>query len=268
MNVTNNCLKTLTLAVGITLAAPSAFAQAFHAVRLDGSASGKDSGTIGVAVIAAYEYRGSDKRRTLLLPLLDYQWVNGWFTGVTNGIGYNFSASPHLQYGLRMTADLGRKENRTNALHGLGDVDPAAEGGAFFNYSTPQGGFITSSVRYGSGSDHKGLIVDIGVGRSIAIGSNWRLTTGTGITLANTHYMQTYFGVTGVQSAASGYDAYSSGAGVRDVRTTVALTYSIDKRISVTAAVSASSLLGDAKNSPLTRKRTSGSGIVAISYAF
>lgn len=76
MSVTNNRLKTITLAAGIALVAPIAFAQGFDAVRLSG-APGKDSGTVGAAVIATHQYLGSDERRTLVLPVLDYQWANG-----------------------------------------------------------------------------------------------------------------------------------------------------------------------------------------------
>ena len=114
MNAANNRLKTITLAAGIALATPCAFAQAFDAVRLYGAAPGKDGGTAAAAVIAAYEYQGSDKRRTLVLPVLDYQWANGWFSGSTNGVGYNFSKSPQLQYGLRLTGD--RSEEHTSEL--------------------------------------------------------------------------------------------------------------------------------------------------------
>jgi MipA family protein len=268
MFTTKHRLKIIALAAGIAWAAPNAFAQGFDAVRLSSAAPGKEGGTVGAAVIATYEYQGSDKRRTLVLPVLDYQWANGWFAGVSNGIGYNFSGSPQMQYGLRLTADLGRKESRTSALRGMGDVDPAAEGGAFFNYFLPQGLFFTSSVRSGSGVDNKGLLVDLGAGYSTAITPSWRLAMGTGVTLANARYMQSYFGVTGAQSAASGYAVYAAGSGARDLRANVALTYSIDQRTSVTAALSASSLLGDAKDSPLTRKRTSGSGVVAITHGF
>jgi outer membrane scaffolding protein for murein synthesis (MipA/OmpV family) len=268
MTSANHRLKTVALAAGIALTAPNAFAQAFDAVRLSGAAPGKDGGSVGAAFIAAYEYQGSDKRRTLVLPVLDYQWANGWFAGVTNGIGYNFSDAPEMQYGLRLTADLGRKESRTSTLGGMGDIDPAVEGGAFFNYSLSQGLLLTSSVRYGAGADNKGLVVDLGAGYSTEIAPQWHLSAGTAITLANAHYMQSFFGVTGAQSAASGYAGYSAGSGARDVRAKLALTYSIDQRTSVTTVLSASSLLGDAKDSPLTRKRTSGSGVVAVTYAF
>ena len=94
------------------------------------------------------------------------------------------------------------------------------------------------------------------------------LSTGAGVTLVNAHYMRSLFGVTGAQSAASGYAVYTPGSGARDLRVNLALTYSINQKTSVTAAVSASSLVGDAKASPLTQKRTSESGVVAVRYAF
>ena len=268
MTAAKHRLKSITLAAGIALAAPNAFAQAFDAVRLHSAAPGKDGGSVGAAVIASHPYQGSDKRRTLVLPVLDYQWANGWFAGVTNGIGYNFSDSPQLQYGLRLTADLGRKESRASALRGMGDVDPAAEGGAFFNYSPAEGLFLTSSVRHGAGADNKGLVVDLGAGYSTEVAPKWHLGAGTGITLANARYMQSFFGVSASQSAASGYAVYAAGSGARDVRANLALTYSIDPRTAVTTVFSASSLLGDAKDSPLTRKRTSETGVLAITYAF
>ena len=268
MNTARDRLKHIALATGIALAAPNAFAQAFDAVRLYGASPGKDGGTFGAAVVAAYEYQGSDERSTLLIPLLNYQWANGWFAGVANGIGYNFSNSPQTQFGLRLTVDKGRKENHASALRGMGNVDPAAEFGAFFNYSLPKGLFLTSSVRYGAGVRKKGLVVDLGAGWLTAIAPNWHLGAGVGFTLANADYMQSFFGVTEAQAAASGYGVYPAGAGARDVRANVAVTYSVDQRTSVTAALSASSLLGDAKGSPLTRKQTSGSVVVGISHAF
>jgi outer membrane protein len=67
---------------------------------------------------------------------------------------------------------------------------------------------------------------------------------------------------------ASGNAVYSPGAGDRDVRTRLALTYSIDRTTSVTTVLSTSSLLGEAKDSPIVRKRASGTGVVGITYAF
>jgi outer membrane scaffolding protein for murein synthesis (MipA/OmpV family) len=268
MTFARHHLKTITLAAGIALAAPSAFAQAFDAVHLSGAAPGMDGGSVGAALIATYQYQGSDKRRTLLLPVLDYQWANGWFAGVSNGIGVNFSGSPQTQYGLRLTADPGRKQHRASALQGMGDIDPAVEVGAFFNVALPKGLVLTSSARRGAGVDNKGVVADFGVAYSTEIAPKWYLSAGSGVTYANAHYMQPYFGVSRAQSAASGHAVYSLGAGARDLRTRLALTYSIDKTTALTTMLATTSLLGEAKDSPIVRQRASGSGVVGVTYAF
>jgi outer membrane scaffolding protein for murein synthesis (MipA/OmpV family) len=250
------------------LAAPSVHAQAFDAVRLYGAAPGKDGGLVGGAVLAGTQYQGSDKRRTQVHLLLDYQWANGWFAGTTNGIGYNFSASRSLQYGLRITGDLGRKESRSSALRGMGDVDAKAEAGGFFNVALTPEFSITSSLRYGAGQDGKGLVADLGGAYSTSIAAQWRLSAGAGVSAANAEYMQSFFGVTAAQAAASGYSAYAPESGVRNGKVSLGLTYMASPRVSVTGGISANTLLGDAADSPLVRKKTSAVGLLAAAYAF
>ena len=143
-------VKALSLGVGLAasllLASPAVLAQAFDAVRLYGAA-GQDGGTAGAAFIGGNAYPGSDKRRNLILPLLDYEWNNGWFAGTTNGLGYDFAKRPDLlQYGLRLTLDRGRKANLATALNGMGDIDIKPEAGAFFNYFPSPQWFLTSSL--------------------------------------------------------------------------------------------------------------------------
>jgi len=272
MTLSNFRLKTLNLnlglMLGLTLAAPAAFAQAFDVVRLYGAAPGNDGGTTGAVLISGTQYAGSDERRTLVRPVLDYQWANGWFAGVSNGVGLNFSSSPQTDYGLRVTADFGRKASRSNALRGMGDIDAHAEVGGFFNHALASGVFFTSSVRYGSGQDGKGLLLDLGTGYGTMLAPQWRLGVGAALTVANAEYLQSYFGVTAAQSAASGYRVFTPGAGLRDVRANVAVTHFFDKRLSATLALSVSSLQGDANSSPLTRQSSTASGVLALSYAF
>jgi outer membrane protein len=150
----------------------------------------------------------------------------------------------------------------------MGDVDPAAEVGAFFDVALLKGLVLTSSARRGAGVGNQGVVVDLGLAYSTEITPRWYLSAGSGVTFANAHYLRSYFGVSEAQSATSGNAVYSLDAGVRDVRSKLALTYSIDKTTSVTAALATSSLLGEAKDSPIVRKRSSGSGVVAVTYAF
>jgi outer membrane scaffolding protein for murein synthesis (MipA/OmpV family) len=256
------------VALGATLSAPTARAQAFDAVRLYGAAPDKDGGLVGAAVLVGSKYQGSDERRTLLLPVLDYQWASGWFAGTTNGVGYNFSGSKGLQYGLRLTADLGRKESRSTALRGMGDVDAKAEVGGFFNYALTPEFSVTSSLRYGAGRDGKGLVGDLGAAYSTPLAARWRLGVGGGVSFANADYMQSFFGVNMEQAQASGYREYTPRAGVRNGRVNLALTHQINPRTSVTAGVTANALMGDAADSPLVRRKTSVNGLLAAAYAF
>ena len=70
------------------------------------------------------------------------------------------------------------------------------------------------------------------------------------------------------QSARSGYAVSQLGAGVRDVRLGLGLTYLINRDWSATLAASATSLQGDAKDSVIVREHTPVTGILSIGYRF
>lgn len=256
------------LATAIAVASGGVRAQAFDAVRLYGPPTGSGEGTVGVAVIGAHQYLGSSERRTLLLPVLDYRGPNGWFAGTTNGVGYQFASAPNLQYGLRLTADFGRSESRSAALAGLGDISARPEIGGFFNLYLSRETFLTSSLRYGSGNDRKGVLLDLGAGYALPLAPQWRAAAGLAVTIANRNYMQGYFGVTPAQAQTSHYAVYTAASGVRDVRANLSLNWFVTPQWTVTGAVSLGALQGDAKGSPIVRERSSVSGVAALSYRF
>lgn len=262
-------LKSTALAAGLLLSAPSVFAQAFDFVRLFGVETKADIGFVGAAVVFGNQYMGSDESRTRVFPSFDYQWQNGWFAGTTNGIGYNFSDRPaEMSYGLRLTADFGRKERRSEALTGMGDVDARAEFGGFFNYYVTRNMAVFTTLRYGSGDGSDGVVVDFGAVYSTLLAPGWRLGLSAAATFADSNHMQSFFGVTPQQSLTSGYAPFSAGSGIRDVRTALSITYDITSNMGVTAGVGARSLQGDAKDSPLTRDSSDVSGVVAVAYRF
>jgi len=262
------CLRKPLLAASLLAVCGWAQAQAFDAVRLFGVPEGDGAGTVGAVVISAPEYMGSDERRILVLPSIDYRWKNGWFAGLSNGIGYLFPSRPDMQYGLRLTADIGRKESRSDALNGMGSIQPRPEAGAFFNYFPMPEVFLTSSLRYGAGNDRNGLQIDLGAGYATQLAAQWRMAVGVAATYVNGDYMQAYFGVTPQQAATSGYAVYNAGAGFRDVRLNGSLTYFIDARWSLTGALTVSSLQGAARDSPIVFGATPVSGVLALSYSF
>ena len=106
------------------------------------------------------------------------------------------------------------------------------------------------------------------MGYSKELSGDLRLGLGLAETLANADYMQSYFGVSAAQAARSGYALYQPGAGLRDVRANLSLTYRINPNLSATAGVSASGLSGDASDSPLVRQKSSTTGLLALAYSF
>lgn len=262
------CIRQTTLIAVLVLTTATASAQAFDAVRLYGAAPGQDLAVAGALVLSGPAYLGADKSRTQLLPLVDYQWANGWFAGLSNGLGLNLSDDRSSAFGLRLTADFGRKESRGPALLGMGDVGLKPEIGAFYNATTSSGLFATSSLRFGSGNSGDGLLLDLGAGYSVSLAPLWRMAIGVAATAANAKHLQAYFGVDAPQSLRSGYQVYTPKSGMRDARTNVSLTYAFDPRTAVTAALTARRLLGDASHSPLTQERDAVNAVLVVTYGF
>lgn len=255
------------IAATLTGAAFSASAQSDFYRRLT-PPTVLQGGVAGAVLLAGREYQGSDEARVRLLPSIDYQWSNGIFAGVINGFGYNASTQPDLAYGVRLTADFGRDERRSVALRGLGDIETRPEFGAFFNYSPTRSVVLSSSLRYGSGNEREGLLLDLGAGWSTSLSPALQLSTSVAMTWANASYLQDYFGVDAAQSLSSGYRIYRPGSGLRDVRFGATLRYRLTPAWGLTASLAHSELLSDAKNSPVVREQGTTSALFTVGYSF
>jgi outer membrane scaffolding protein for murein synthesis (MipA/OmpV family) len=256
------------MAAALLTAGTCAHAQFMDSVNLPNSGGEGGEGRVGAAVIAGYKYLGSDERRWVAFPGIDYRWANGWFAGFSTGVGYQFKSDPQWQYGLRMAVDLGREEDRSSALRGLGNINPRPEAGAFLNWQASPSLTLTSSVRYGAGNDRHGLVVDVGARHGLQLAPQWHLGFSVGATYVNRDYMQSYFGITPEQSANSGYAVSQVSAGLRDVRAGVSLTHIINREWAATLGVNATSLQGDAKDAAIVRERTPITGMLGIGYRF
>ncbi len=89
-----------------------------------------------------------------------------------------------------------------------------------------------------------------------------------GTTWANRKHNNRYFGVTAAQSAASGLPQYRGGSGLVDAKAELIAIYRITDRIGVMALGGVSTLMGDAKDSPIVYKKTSPHGLFGITYSF
>jgi outer membrane scaffolding protein for murein synthesis (MipA/OmpV family) len=228
----------------------------------------KEGGRFSLSVSSKVDYSGSDAPSVSVMPALEYQWANGWFAGTNRGVGYNFSKDPALQYGLGLGLDFGRRESATGPLAGMGSIEAKVEYGAFLNYAPDRHWRLSSVLRYGSGDTGLGATANFGANYAMDIAPKWRLDWGVSTSWANSKTMQSYFGVSTAQSLQSGHSVYSPSAGLRDVASSLNLSYQVTPKISVSGGLKATSLIGDARNSPIVTSPQSISGNLSVGYAF
>ncbi|MEB0138767.1 MULTISPECIES: MipA/OmpV family protein [unclassified Undibacterium] len=224
--------------------------------------------SLGAAAIFMPSYQGSNERRKAVYPLFDAHWKNGFFLSTVNGLGYNFSKSGNLQYGLRMSLEGARDVSRSSKLQGLGDVATTIEPGAFANYHINQNYSLLTSLRYGSGVDHNGLQVSFGARATTELNDKHRLTATVSANWANSQYMQSYFGVNATQSQASGYTPYTPSAGLTDVKLGTSWHWTIDTNWSLTTGATISRYSNDVSKSPFVFQNSPVVVYSAASYRF
>lgn len=220
--------------------------------------------TLGGGIASVPRYEGSATNRLRFVPLIEVD--NGhFFAGTSRGIGYNFSDDKNIQYGPRLTLAPYRKQNADTRLNGMGDIGYTGELGGFINARFSPW-YVTSSIAAGS----HGARLELGGGYEMQLSSADQLRTGLELNWANNKYMQTYFGVSAAQSAASGgvLNTYNANSGVKDYALKANWIHTYSKEWFSNAGVSFKQLSGSTKNSPLTMRNSMNSVNFVVGYHF
>lgn len=239
-------------------------AWAAHAQSSGGPALTGNS--VGLATMAAPVYAGSDEYRARVLPHFDFRRSNGIFLSAAEGLGYQ-AAAGRVLFGAQVTADLGRRERDAESLRGMGDVETRLELGMFVRLPIGERAMVSSSLRYGSGNDRNGLVLKLSAMRALPISEAWTAHLGVGATLANAHHQRAYFGVTPAQSVATGRAAFEPGGGLKEVGLVGGLGYQAGARHAVNFGITVASLQGDARRSPIVRRRTAPGALLTWAYS-
>lgn len=252
-------MKKLTLLIASTLLCQAAFAEDYP--------TGEQSDwnvVLGGGIASTPRYEGSATNRLRFTPLINVQ--NGhFFAGTARGIGYDFSDDKNLQYGVRLTLAPYRRQNADVRLNGMGDVGTAGELGGFLNARFSPW-YVNTSL---AASSH-GTRLELGGGYETRLSAADHLRAGVDVHWANNKYMQTYFGVTAAQAAASGgvLTAFNAGSGMKDYAVKVNWTHDYSKAWFSNAGITLKQLSGSAQNSPLTMRRSANSVNFVVGYHF
>jgi outer membrane scaffolding protein for murein synthesis (MipA/OmpV family) len=263
---------------------PALLAAALVATTLPSCAQGQTpaapptglSGSVSLGVATMPRYEGSPNRRTMAAPdlTLSYRTTDWGHVDLDHsGLGWTFLEQDAWRAGVLLTADPGRKDHDVTGLgfapgddrlRGMGDVRASAEAGVTAGY-----GPLGLSYRKSLGQrGHRGAQLDLGVSWPVPVTEAFALNFTAGASWADQRYLQSYFGVTPEQSAASGYAVYTPKAGLHKVDLGVGAEYTLQPDLKLRASAGVSALGGDAKNSPIVAKKTGASGYVGLAYLF
>jgi len=219
---------------------------------------------LGGGAMMAPKYEGSDEFDIQAIPFITATF--GERVKVDpRGVSVNAYSVGNLNFSGQLGYDVGRSEDDSDHLRGLGDVDAGGVVGGMVSYEMGPAEFYASLSRTIGGSE--GLEAKIGFDLAHNI-DQFRFSAGVSATWADENYMETYFGVTAAQSAASGLAQYDIGAGFKRVDLDLAITYMATEHWLVRGQVGIGYLLGDAADSPIVQEAFQPSVLLAIGYRF
>lgn len=233
--------------------------------------------TLSVSAGAAYASRYAGSARSQATPIVgvDYQMANGFFASSLRGIGYQtgtgiFQFSGALGYRPgRDDQDRNGFTNRGDAtLRGMGDVDGSATATLGATAMLSERISVNLNLETPLSKRENGTVLSAAVNANLLRAQSDQLTATLSASAANRDYMQTWFGVTAAQSARTGFRAYAPKAGADQVGVSLAWTHLVGAHWSFTGSVSETSLVGDARDSPLTRRRSAPGAALYASYRF
>ncbi|MFG1451348.1 MipA/OmpV family protein [Xanthobacter sp. V2C-8] len=167
--------------------------------------------------------------------------------------------------------DWGRDEDASDRLTGMGDIGMGVEAGGFAEWYALDWLRLRAELRYGMGS-FSGFAGDLAADVIYTM-DRWRFAVGPRLSYAGSGYMETYFGITPLQSltaTAMGnpLPVYQAGGGFDLVGVTGQLTYNFRNGFEAGVYGGYGYLLGDAGDSPLTSDRNQFRTGVSLSYTF
>ncbi|MDX8399026.1 MAG: MipA/OmpV family protein [Gallionellaceae bacterium] len=221
---------------------------------------------MGAGVKYGPRYEGAATNQLRYVPILDINYRNGgFFIGVLRGIGFDFSESKYIKYGVRLHVGSARSPDNDAHLFGMTNIAYYPE--ASFFLSTRLGPLSFSSTAAGSSY---GAHANLGCGLVIPLGKEDRLRLGVRANWDDGNYAQTYFGVSTTEAVASGniLTPYTATEGKRDTVLTAAWTHSFNKQWFANTGLTYKKLEGSAQFSPLAQRTSMNSMRFSLAYRF
>jgi outer membrane scaffolding protein for murein synthesis (MipA/OmpV family) len=166
---------------------------------------------VGAAAELEPSYSGAKTYKVQEGPAVDIFYRDLFFFSTGEGFGVNLIRASHVQAGVSLSYDMGRKEeqNYTN-LRGMGNIDPAPVVKVYASWALSKKLPLVLRVdarQFIGGA--QGAVGDISIYTPLPGSSRkFVMFAGPSLTLATHHYLQVMYGVTPQQAAATGHPVY------------------------------------------------------------
>jgi outer membrane scaffolding protein for murein synthesis (MipA/OmpV family) len=225
---------------------------------------------LGVASEVQPPYDGARAYRIQGGPVINIHYRDVAFFAVGEGLGYNILRGDHYQVGLGVTYDLGRKmKDDLRNLQGMGNISAAPVGKLYGSWvlSRKFPLILRVDARQFMGGA-QGLVGDAAVYMPLPGSSRkFVMFAGPSITMATHHYLQTLYGVTPAQSAASGHPVYEiPHAGTSAVGVGFSATKFVTEHWLLNLDAALAQVRGSPAHSPLVEARTQRVVAVSMDY--
>lgn len=234
---------------------------------------------LGAMLTSSAGHVGEASRGASLRPLWSLQWRNWRITttrasalwrlgrdGIDPGVSTVLVDQNRFRLSASLQIDDGRRAGDDRYLVGLPDVERTLRGRVTARYTlTPRWSAalaLSSDLRNRDGAAT--LTPSLKYRHPSESGTLWELSLAT--SLGNRDHLQTFYGIAPAAAAASGRTAFQPGAGVYIWQLGLDVSHPVSARWVVFGGVGLSSLVGDARRSPLVSRRSTWGANLGVAY--
>lgn len=223
--------------------------------------------SLGAGTILMPEYEGSNEYELMAVPYFDIKYKDKIAINIIDGIRYKLFDNDNFNFGMGLGYDTGREESDAERLNGLGDIDPSLEGLLYAEYNFKNTGFgfeFSKDLIDG----HDGMYIGLEAKHRVILSKKMIIIPSLKLTFADNNYMESFFGVSNLQSGNSGFPVFEAKAGLKDASLYVPLIYKWTEHWSVITTFQYSRLMGDASDSPITENKNQFMGGLFLYYEY
>jgi outer membrane protein len=229
--------------------------------------------SVGVGAEIDQRYMGARDFRFEVLPTFD---INRgiFFADSVRGAGMQYQSASGFYASLAFNYDFGRTDQNTffrpgsDKLRGMGDVKGTVTSTITISQPINPWLSVNAEAEFALDAHKRGNQYLFGFQSNVLRTEADTITVDLQAKLGDAQYNQTYFGVTPLQNANSGFNRYTPGWGIYAYSLSAIWTHFFDKHWSTELMLGGTRYTNKAADSPVVQQKTGITVFTSVGYAF